>query len=125
LPDFDPDAIKPAIVAQGRRNESALHLAARTVSHSEAARRLGVPKQTLDYWLKRQHFEACLVYAAHGLKLVPVTDNNYTAEDIAAMAQLAEKGLRALRPLRAAFLSKTPEDDDDAETTIPGALGDH
>lgn len=116
---IDRDRVTPALQSLGLRNESALLVATRTISHTEAARRLGIPKQTFQDWRDESVKDVMLVFAAYGLKLVPIETEAYASDDIAAMAHLAQKGLISMKPLprRAAVV----EEDGDTEA---GALGE-
>lgn len=116
---IDRDRVTPGLQSLGLRNESALIVAARSISHTEVARRLGVAKQTFQDWRDENMKDVLLVLAAYGQKLVNVDTEAYGSEDIAAMAHLAQKGIIHLRPLpkRGAVV------EDDAETA-PGELGD-
>lgn len=98
--NIDRDRVTPALQSLGLRNESALLLAVRTVSHAEAARRLGnIPKQTYQDWRDENVKDVMLFLAAYGQKLVPVDTEAYGSDDIAAMAHLAQKGIIAMKPL--------------------------
>lgn len=50
---------------------------------------------------KAEHLErACLILAACGLRIVPVTEHTYDEADITALRQLATKGLAHFAPRR-------------------------
>lgn len=115
---IDRDRVTPALQSLGQRNESALLIAARTVSHTEAARRLGIPKQSFQDWRDENVKDVMLFVAAYGLKLVPVDTEAYGSDDIAAMAHLAQKGIIAMKPLPRRGVVVEEHD------TEPGVLGD-
>lgn len=99
MPHIDRDRVNRVILSLADRNFSAVIVASRTISHSEVARRLGIPKQTYQDWREGELPDFLLIAAAYGLKLVPADDQNYSAADIAAMSHLAQKGILALKPL--------------------------
>jgi len=113
---IDRDKVPPKVLALALRNESAFLVAVRTTSHAEAARRLGVSKQTYHDWREDNSRDFLLALAAYGLKLVPHDAETYVAADIEAMQQLAQKGLVALRPLKTLLAPV------DADETVPGDL---
>src|SRR4051812_49401340 len=116
--NIDRDRLARPLTSLALRNESAVLIAARATSHTEVARRLGLPKQTFQDWRDDNLKDALLIIASYGLKLVPFEDEAYSSADIAAMAHLAQKGIVAIKPIR--LNGGVVVDDED---TIPGVLG--
>lgn len=70
------------------------------VSQKRVAEIVGLSESAMSTW-KSDHLErACLVIAACGLRVVPVTEHTYEEADIAALRQLASKGLAHFSPKR-------------------------
>lgn len=70
------------------------------VSQKRVAEVVGLSDSAMSTW-KSDHMErACLVIAACGLRIVPVTEHTYEEADIAALRQLATKGLAHFAPKR-------------------------
>lgn len=99
MPTIDRERLPRTLTALALRNESALLIAVRATSHTEVARRLGIPKQTYQDWRDEHLKDFLLALAAYDLKLVPAGDETYSSADVAAMSHLAQKGIIALRPL--------------------------
>jgi hypothetical protein len=96
---IDRDRLPKSVFSLTLRNESALLVQARTVTHTEVARRVNLPKQTYQDWRDDHMKDALAILAAYGLKIVPHDTEAYGSEDIAAMQHLAMKGVLAMRPL--------------------------
>lgn len=120
MPTIDRDRVTPAIRNLGLRNESAVLIAVRETSHTEVGRRINWAKQTFQDWRDEHLKDACLIFAAYGLKLVPSTTDAYSSDDIAAMSHLAQKGLISIKPLRSNGGTVVEEEAD----TAPGELGE-
>ncbi len=120
MPTIDRDRIPKGIASLALRNESALIVATRTISHTEVGRRIGWPKQTYQDWRDEHMKDVLLILAAYGLRLVPHDTEAYGSDDIAAMQHLAMKGVLAMRPL--VKMGGTVEDVDISLETRPGDL---
>lgn len=121
MPTFERDRVSPAIRNLALRNESALLVAVRSVSHAEAGRRLGLPKQSYQDWRDEGHLkDFMLVLAAYGQKIVPFDTEAYGSDDIAAMAHLAQKGIVAIKPLRHASGGIVTDEPDTVRGDIDG-----
>ncbi len=70
------------------------------VSQRRVAESIGISETALSNY-KAEHLErACLILAACGLRIVPVTEHTYDEADITALRQLATKGLAHFAPRR-------------------------
>ncbi len=118
--NIDRDRIPRAVISVATRSESELLVAVRSTSHTEVARRLGVPKQTYQDWRDEHLKDFLLIAACYGLKLVPHDAEAYVSDDIAAMQHMALKGVLSLRPI--VKQGGTVEDVDISLETRPGAL---
>ena len=64
------------------------------------AESIGISETALSNY-KAEHLErACLILAACGLRIVPVTEHTYDEADITALRELATKGLAHFAPRR-------------------------
>lgn len=79
---LDHDKIHTSIQGLAIRNESAFRKAAAAVTHTEAARLLGLAKQTQNDWNGEHLTRACQVMAAYGLKLVGRDEKTVTPEEL-------------------------------------------
>lgn len=111
----DPIDLDPLILGVAARNDSAFLLAATNLTRTEIAKRLGVPKQTLNDWLQEHHMVATKVYAAAGLKLVSVTADATVPEDMEAILRMAAAGLASFAPTRIKRRPRVAVDDPDTE----------
>lgn len=124
MADLDDRTVDPAVLSLALRNESAVLIAARTISHTTAAHRLGISKQTQSDWMREHLRRTCKVLGAYGLKVVPKDDQTYSAADMAALGRIARKGLDALIPAVAEARLNGGGVVEDELPTIPGSLHD-
>lgn len=92
--------ITDATARSAHASYTALLRALGEVSQKRVAEIVGLSESAMSTW-KTDHLErACLVIAACGLRVVPVTEHTYEEADIAALRQLASKGLAHFSPKR-------------------------
>jgi hypothetical protein len=115
LADLDASRVDPQVLRVGRRNETALLLAARQVNHTLAAQRLGISKQTQSDWIREHLSRAAAVCAAYNIKWVNASEETVPLADMTAMLRFAEIGLESLK-------RRSPALVEDDIPTIPGDL---
>lgn len=92
--------VADAIARRAQENYTLLLRSLAEVSQRRVADQLGISESALSTF-KAEHLErACQVIAACGLRVVSVTEHTYEEADIAALRQLAAKGLQHFNPKR-------------------------
>jgi hypothetical protein len=121
MADLDDRLLDPAVLAQASRNEAAVIIAARTISHTLAAQRLGISKQAQSDYLRDQLKRLSKVLAAYDLKVVPKADKTYSDAYMAALGLMAHKGIDALVPAPAVAALNGARVVDEGDT-VPGGF---
>lgn len=85
MPKLDHEKLHSSIQGLAIRNESAFRKAAATITHTKAAERLGITKQTQNDWNNDQLIRSLQVLAAYDLKLVHRDERTVPPEEMKAL----------------------------------------
>lgn len=89
-----PDALRE----RGHRNYSLVLRSLAELSQKRVAEMLGLSENIVSAF-KTDHLErACIIVAACGLRMVPVTEEVYEEAEISALKTLAALGIGRIRP---------------------------